>query len=101
MNTTPDPNASPRPVPPLPESLPLPRRLLRLGIALAVFWFIVFVLAPLPIEHFGPMRKYSEVVDRTGITPGALFYNDVPQSLDAETNNRDAIRFIVNKDKGE
>lgn len=75
----------------------LTRRLLRLALAMGVLWLIVEVLAPLPVKHFGPMREYAKVVDRTGITPGALYYNDVDQSLDAETNNRDAIRFYVNK----
>jgi len=78
---------------------PLARRLLRLAVALAALWLIVYVLAPFPVEHYGPMRDYAKVVDRTGITPGALYYNDVDQSLDAETNNRDAIRFLVNKQK--
>jgi hypothetical protein len=34
-------------------------------------------------------------VERTGIIPGALYYTDVPQSTDAEVNNRDAVRFLV------
>ena len=80
-------------------TLSLPRRLLRLAVALGVLWLIIYVLAPLPVKYFGPMQNYARVVDRMGITPGALFYNDVDQSLDAETNNRDAIRFFVNKEK--
>lgn len=82
---------------PDPVDAPLKTRLLRLAVALGLFWLVVFVLAPLPIKYFEPMRKYAEVVDRTGIVPGVLFYNDVPQSLDAEINNRDAIRFFSHK----
>lgn len=84
---------------PNPADAPLKTRLLRLAVALAVFWLLVFVLAPLPIKYFEPMRRYAEVVDRTGITPGVLFYSDVAQSLDAETNNRNAIRFFARKNK--
>ncbi len=83
---------------PNPADAPLKKRLLRLAVAAALFWLIVFVLAPLPVKHFGPMRSYAEVVDKTGIAPGLLFYNDVPQTLDAEINNRDAIRFFANKE---
>ena len=82
---------------PAPGDAPLKTRLIRLAVALALFWLIVFVLAPLPLKYFAPMRKYADVVERTGILPGALFYNDVPQTLDAETNNRDAIRFFSGK----
>lgn len=84
---------------PNPVDAPLKNRLLRLAVAMAVFWLLVFVLAPLPIKYFEPMRKYADVVDRTGITPGVLFYNDVAQSLDAETNNRDAIRFFARQSR--
>lgn len=68
-----------------------------LKVALFFLWLVMYVLAPLPVEHFAPFREYARVVDRTGILPGALYYTDVEQSLDAETNNRDAIRFWVNK----
>ncbi|MDR0339882.1 MAG: hypothetical protein LBH65_06355 [Desulfovibrio sp.] len=80
----------------LPEETKEPglrRRMLRLIVGLAVFWFIVQVLAPLPAQYIAPFRRYAEAVDKTGITPGALYYTDIDQSIDAEANNRDAIRF--------
>ena len=81
----------------LPEAPHLAKRLGRFAIALGFFWFIVYVVAPIPVKYFEPLRKYAEVVDRTNIKPGALYYSDVAQSLDSEINNRDAIRFFVAK----
>ncbi|MDR2820747.1 MAG: hypothetical protein LBB60_09505 [Desulfovibrio sp.] len=72
-------------------------RMVRLGLALAVLLVVVYVLAPLPLQHFGPMRVYDQVVQETGITPGVLFYSEVPQTRDAEMNNRDSIRYLVGK----
>ena len=81
------------------RQLSLKARLLRLGIALAALWLVMYVLAPLPLEYIAPMRQYARTVDRTGIIPGALYYTDVDQSIDAEFNNRDAIRFSVKKNE--
>lgn len=78
-----------------PEEAPLAKRLGRLAVTLAVFWFIVYVVAPIPVRYFAPLRNYAEVVEQTGINPGALYYSDVAESLDSEINNRDAIRFFV------
>ena len=78
-----------------PEDAPLTKRLGRFALALAIFWFIVFVVAPIPVKYFAPLRNYAKIVDQTGIKPGALYYSDVAQSLDSEINNRDAIRFFV------
>lgn len=74
-------------------------RLLRFGLAVSALIVIIYVLAPIPVEHFGPLKRYASVVDRTGIMPGALYYSDVEQTLEAERNNRDAIRYFVNKDQ--
>ena len=79
------------------EKAPITKRLTRFALALAIFWLIVYVVAPIPVKYFEPLRKYAEVVDRTNIKPGALYYSDVAQSLDSEINNRDAIRFFVAK----
>jgi hypothetical protein len=68
---------------------------LRLCLALGVLAFITYVLAPLAIALLPPLRDYDRVVRETGITPGALYYSDVPQTVDGEFNNRDAIRFRV------
>jgi len=39
------------------------------------------------------------VVQETDIMPGALFYTNVPQSSEAYTHNRDAIRYFVVRKK--
>jgi hypothetical protein len=67
----------------------------RLILALGVLILIMYVLAPMAIRVFPPLRDYAHVVNETGIMPGALYYSDVPQTVDGEFNNRDAIRFRV------
>ena len=90
------PPVSAHPEPGRSSSPPNPRKgLLRLCLALGLLGFIVYVLAPLAIDFLPLLRDYDRVVRETGITPGALFYSDVPQTVDGEFNNRDAIRFRV------
>ena len=79
-------------------SLPdLAGRLLRLGLALACLWFIVYVLAPLPVERFEPMRVFARAAQENNIAPGSLYYTDVPVSTQAEMSNRDTIRYFLGK----
>lgn len=77
--------------PPAPS---LAKRLIRLGLALGFLVLLVY-LTPFIIHSIPPLREYARVVDETGIMPGVLFYTDVPQTVDGEFNNRDAIRFRV------
>lgn len=79
------------------EQAPLAKRLGRFVLALAIFWVIIYVVAPIPVKYFAPLRNYAAVVDKTDIKPGALYYSDVAQSLDSEVNNRDAIRYFVSR----
>ena len=72
-------------------------RLGRLCIALAAMWLLMHVVTPKLVELVPPVRDYANIVHETGIMPGALFYTDVPQTMDAIYNNRDAIRFFVNR----
>jgi hypothetical protein len=74
------------------------RRFLRLCVSLGVLLLIMYVIAPFLVEHIAPFRKYAQTVEETGIMPGALYYTDVPQSTDAEVNNRNTIRFMVNRE---
>lgn len=78
---------------------PLSGRLTRLALALGALFVIIYVLAPLPVQHFGPLKTFANAVDRTGIMPGALYYSDVEQTLEAERNNRNAIRYFVEEKK--
>ncbi|MDR1660476.1 MAG: hypothetical protein LBR94_09125 [Desulfovibrio sp.] len=75
-------------------------RFLRFCLALTALWAVIHVLAPIPVEHFAPMRDYAQVVRDTGIAPGALYYTDVAQSSDAEMNNRDSIRYVARRSVG-
>jgi hypothetical protein len=65
---------------------------------LAALWLLMRV-TPALVESIVPLRDYARVVNETGITPGALYYTDVAQSIDSEFNNRDAIRYLVGKEK--
>jgi hypothetical protein len=67
---------------------------LRFCLSLAALWTVI-MLAPVPVEHFAPLRDYARVVRDTDIAPGALYYTDVAQSNDAEMNNRDSIRYLA------
>ena len=89
------PPASSSPLPP-PSSL---TRLGRLCASLGAIWLFMHIVAPKLIELIPPLRDHARIVDQTGIAPGALFYTDLPQSIDGEFNNRDAIRYFVVKEK--
>ena len=90
-------NSSPQ----LPARPGLPGRLLRLALALACLWFVMYVLAPLPVEHFEPMRTFARAARENDITPGSLYYTDVPVSTQAEMSNRDTIRYFYEKKEGQ
>lgn len=55
----------------------------------------MYIIGPFLVNNIARFKEYAQTVDETGITPGALYYTDVPQTQDAEANNRDAIRFMV------
>lgn len=74
------------------SSVPWPRRLVRLAVGIGVL-VAVMQLTPYLIRAIPALDEYSRVLDETGITPGVLFYNDVPQTRDGEINNRDAIKY--------
>lgn len=73
------------------------KRLLRFFAALGGLIIVIYVLAPFGVEHIAPLKEYARIVDETGIVPGALYYTDIPQSADAEMNNRDALRYRLEK----
>lgn len=74
---------------------------MKLCLALGILWLIIYVVGPFLVDSIRPFREYARTVDETGIMPGALYYTDVPQSRDAEINNRNAIRFMVKKGKND
>lgn len=82
--------------PPEDVKVPLAKGLARLCCALAVLAALIW-LTPYLVESFKPLREYQRVLDETGIRPGALYYSDVPQTVDGEFNNRDAIKYRVGK----
>lgn len=82
------------------QNLSVTKRLVRFGIALALLWFVIYVLAPVPVSRLGPMRDYARIVDKVGVQPGALYYSDVPVTVDAEINNRSTVRYFGAKPSG-
>lgn len=71
------------------------RGIFRLLLVVAFFLFFMHLGSPFLIEHVPGLKTYANAVDETGITPGALYYTDVPQTVDGEMNNRDAIRYFT------
>lgn len=70
---------------------PLSVRLLRFSIAICVLVGVVF-FARYPIQIIPAFNEYSQVVDRTGFHPGALYYSDVPITMEAEKFVRSAVK---------
>ena len=64
-----------------------------------LFLWALYVVTPIFFEAFPPLREFNQVVQETDIMPGALFYTNVPQSSEAYTHNRDAIRYFVVRKK--
>ncbi|MDL2279405.1 hypothetical protein LJC15_01910, partial [Desulfovibrio sp. OttesenSCG-928-G11] len=74
--------------------VPIAKGIARLCCAVAFLAALIW-LTPYLVAAFGPLREYNRVLEETDIRPGALYYSDVPQTVDGEFNNRDAIRYRV------
>lgn len=78
-------------------SRPRRRSWLRLvGYALALWGFFGFV-GPKMISMIPAWRQYCEVQDAYGLNSGAIFYTDVPVSLEAELANRAAVEAAMSR----
>lgn len=71
----------------------LPVRLLKLIAATAALALIVY-LAQIPIQKIPAFKAYSEAADKYDLHPGALYYSDVPVTLDAERHLRAAVKSV-------
>lgn len=69
-------------------------RVVRLACGIAAIWFFFWVATPFIVAHCPPLARYGAVAQENDIQPGALYYNDVPVTVDAERNNRDTVRFL-------
>ncbi len=67
---------------------------LKLGFILFCFWFIIWQVTPVLVANIPALAHYGKVAEENDIRPGALYYNDVPVSMEAEQNNRDTVRFL-------
>ena len=72
----------------------------RLALAGLFFW-VLYLVTPTFIESFPPLREYAQAVEEVGVSPGVLFYTDVPVSIEAQRSNRDAIRFFVKEKRNQ
>ncbi len=59
-----------------------------------IIWFIIWKVTPILVENIPALAHYGKVAEENDIMPSALYYNDVPVTMDAERNNRDTIRFL-------
>jgi len=58
-----------------------------------IIWAYFWVVHPLLIKHLPSFAHYLETAQKYNIDPSAIYYTDVPITLEAEMNNRDAVRF--------
>ncbi len=58
------------------------------------FWLIIWKLTPILVDNIPAMAHYGKVAEENDIMPSALYYNDVPVTMEAERNNRDTVRFL-------
>lgn len=69
-------------------------RVVRLACGIAAIWLFFWVVTPIIVAHCPPLARYGAVAQENDIQPGALYYNDVPVTVEAERNNRDTVRFL-------
>ncbi len=62
--------------------------------ALFVMWAIIWKLTPILVDNIPALALYGKVAEENDIMPSALYYNDVPVTMEAERNNRDTVRFL-------
>lgn len=66
------------------------------GCALALWGFFGFV-GPWMVSVIPAWRQYCEVQEAHGLNSGAIFYTDVPVSLEAERANRAAVEAAMSR----
>lgn len=76
-----------------PVELSLKKRLLRFLAAVGGLVLLVY-LAQMPIRYIPAFNHYSTQADKYGLHPGALYYSDVPVTLDGERQTRAAINAV-------
>lgn len=54
-------------------------------------WFFFGCVSPRLVPLIPAWQRYAEVQEETGLNSGALYYTDVPVSLECERANRAAV----------
>ncbi len=57
-------------------------------------WFVIWHVTPILVDNIPALAHYGKVAKDNDIVPSALYYNDVPVTVEAERNNRDTIKFL-------
>ncbi len=68
--------------------------LIQLFGTLFIFWAIIWKFTPILVDNIPALAHYGRVAEENNIMPSALYYNDVPVTMEAERNNRDTVRFL-------
>lgn len=68
------------------------RKLLRLGCWVAVLWLFFAVATPWLFERSPAWQRYDQVQEEHDIHSGAIYYSDVPVTLESELHVREAVR---------
>ncbi len=66
------------------------------GYALVLWGFFGFV-GPKMVSMIPAWQRYCEVQEAHGLNSGAIYYTDVPVSLDCELANRAAVEAAMNR----
>lgn len=67
-------------------------KFVKLGCWIAGLWFFFAVLTPLVYDRFPAWQRYYQVQEENDLHSGALYYCDVPVTLESELHVREAVR---------
>jgi|GEM_PF-552582 len=66
----------------------------QLILAIAGFWFFLWMFTPFWVSHSKIHQDFSRAVDEFDVPVGAMYYNDLPFINDAAMVLRDTWRFL-------
>lgn len=75
-------------------------RLLKFFISVGLLVLVVY-LARIPIEVIPAFNTYAVNADKNNLHPGALYYSDVPVTLDSARHIREAVQSVDERHRQE
>ncbi len=68
------------------------KKILRLVCCIAGLWFFFAVVTPWFYDRSPAWQRYYQVQEENDLHSGAVYYSDVPVTLDAELHVRESVR---------